>query len=934
MNVRVKKTVLKILKWTGYTIVFILLLLYFIPLLFPGQVAEQVKKLANKSLASELNFTESKFSFFTHFPSLTVSLDSVSLTGSAPYVNDTLLRAEQVAFGINLKRLIFDGEVKIDELYVTEAAINVKVNEQGQANYNVYVPAESQPKDTTAEGTAIRLDKIKFEDCHIKYNDRSAKILVDAHGFNYLGRGDLAEDVFDLQTDARIDSVDFYYDRVPYLKKKQLRADLITRINTNALSFILEKNELRINKLPLSFTGIFTILRDGYNIDIDAASENTTLKDLLSVAPPQYLDWLNDTDIDGRSDLLFTFKGRYNAAQNLQPDLTFNLQVRNGGIEYDGAPVPVTDFGLDLRAKLPSLDVEKLEVDLKNLGFKVGDKDYFSAYLQTRGMSQIAVKANIKGSLDLQTLDAALGLQNMDLKGSLKTDIKANGKYSADNKQFPVIKGGISLQNGWLKTDYYPNPISNITFVANASNNAGTFEDLKVAVSPASFVFEGNPVYIKASVSDFEDLFYDARIKGELNVGRIYQVFAQKGLEVSGYARADLALKGRQSYATTGQYDKLDNKGTVVLKNIKTTSELFPKAFFISEGQFRFQNEKMWFEKFGATYGKSDFAINGYLLNTINYFLESNGTLSGNFKVKSKRIAVDEFMALEDGENTERTTAVEYAKEDNPKMTGVVVLPKNLDVSLEADADKVEYTGLLLNNLKGKVGIGKGQLYLQNTTFDIIGCKVGIDAAYDDETPTKANFNAHLTAKDFSVKRAYNEIPLFRETVTAAEKAEGIISIDYKLKGDLNGNMAPIMESLEGNGVISIRNVKVSGLKMFGGLSKKTGSDALDNPDMKDITIKTKIERNLIYIEPFTFKVAVFRPTIKGTSSLDGELDLRIRLGLPPFGIVGFPIVITGNHEDPKIKVFSKTGDEIPEAEYNEKANKVVNEGGRKNKKT
>jgi hypothetical protein len=39
-----------------------------------------------------------------------------------------------------------------------------------------------QPKIPTEEGTAIPyLDKINFENCHhIKYNDRSAKIYVDA----------------------------------------------------------------------------------------------------------------------------------------------------------------------------------------------------------------------------------------------------------------------------------------------------------------------------------------------------------------------------------------------------------------------------------------------------------------------------------------------------------------------------------------------------------------------------------------------------------------------------------------------------------------------------------------------------------------------------------------------------------------------------------
>ena len=926
MNSSFKNITLKTLKVLGITIASVLLLLFLIPLLFPGKVSSEVKKIANKSLDTKMEFSKSRLSFFTHFPSLTVSLDDLSLTGSAPFSNDTLLKAEQVAFGINLKRLIFDNEVKINKLYISKALINVMVNQKGQANYNIYkAPEEDKNKaDDPEEGTAIRLERIDLEDCHVKYNDRSAKILVDAKGFNYIGKGNLSEDIFDLNTDAKIDKIDFYYKQTAYLRSKELRADLITRINTHALSFILQKNELRINKLPLTFTGLFTILRDGYKINIKAASQNTTVKDLFSVMPPEYLTWLEETEISGKSDLLLSFRGNYNVSKNQKPDLAFNLKINEGAINYQNAPAPLTDFQMDLNTVLPSLDVEKLLINLRTLKFKVGEKDYFNAYLHSKGFNEMTVDASVKGALDLATVDAALGLSSIDLKGILKTNIQAKGVFSTSKKLFPKTIGGISLRNGSLKTDSYPNPITDITFIANVLNKAGTFQDLIVAVAPASFVFEENPMYVNATLSDFSDLAYNAKIKGELNVGRIYKVFSRKGVDITGWAKADLSLKGKQSYATTGQYSKLDNRGTIILKNIKATSELFPKAFYIKQGNFRFQNEKMWFEKFDAFYGKSDFAINGYLLNTINYFLESHGTLSGDFNLKSKLINVDEFMTLKKGENTDRNLEVQYAKEDHPKMSGVVIVPKNLNVSLTTNVDKVEYNGLVLNKLTGKIGITKTGFYLENTNFNIIDCILGINATYKDESPTSAHFDAHFTAKDFSVQRAYKEIPMFHDMVTAAEKAQGIISVDYNVKGDLNGNMGPIYESLEGGGTLNLRDVKVKGLKLFDGISSKTGQEGLNNPDMKGIEIKSSIDNNLVHIEPFTFGVASFKPTIKGTTSFDGLLDLRMRLGLPPFGIVGFPIVITGTHDDPQIKIFSKTGKKIDDAVYDEKNNKVI----------
>ncbi|WP_417352581.1 AsmA family protein [Flavobacterium alkalisoli] len=925
MKVPVKKIFITGLKWLGGFIAGVLLLLYLIPMVFPGTIAQQVKNFANKSLDGELNFTDSKFSFFTHFPSLTVSLNDFSLKGSAPFRNDTLLKADEVAFGINLKRLIFDHEIKIDEVYVSDAFIDVMVNEKGEANYNVYVSQEKTP-DTIDSNTSLRLERVDFENCHIRYDDKSAKIFTEAFGFNYVGKGDLSEDVFDLRTDALIDSLDFFYDGIPYLEKKRVHADLITRINTNSLSFVLEKNELRINHFPLEFTGFFTILKNGYDIDINAVSKKHKFSELLSLLPPDYSQWEKDTKIKGQSDFQFVFKGRYDAARNKQPDLGFNLKVTDGFIHYKESPFPLTDFDLDVSALVPSLDFRKLDLKLRKLDFKVAE-DFFHADVVSKNFPDMDLKANVKGSVNLKTLNNTIGINAFDITGTLKADIKARGVFNKDKGLFPKTSGGFSLQNGELKTKYYPNPIKDIKLVASVQNNQGTFEDLKIAVTPASFVFEDNPVYINATLSNFNDVVYDIQAKGELDIAKIYKVFAVEGVDIHGYAKADLSLKGRQSYAVNGQYNKLNNRGALLLRDITAATEYFPKVFNISEGKFTFENEKMWFNSFSATYGKSDFSLNGYLFNAVNYFFDSNTIIKGSFTNNSRVINVEEFMASQGAADKEADEKV--VVEQSPQQSGVVTLPPNVDLELNANAKTVEYTGIVLNDLSGRVAINKGKLVLQNGSFSVIGCKVGIDADYDDESLTSASFKLHLKAKDFDVKKAYEEIPLFRELASSAENAEGIISADYTVEGDLNADMAPVYESLKGGGTLWIRDVKVSGYKMFNVLSSKTGKEGLSDPHLEDIEIKSTIKNSIITMEPFKFKVSGFRPKIEGKTSLKGDLDLRIRLGLPPLGIIGVPVVVTGNQDNPKIKIFSKTGEEIPESQYNEELNQVVDEGGR-----
>lgn len=930
-----KNIVLKTLKWVGIVVVVILFLLFIIPILFPGTISKQVKIFANKSLAGKLDYRKTHLTFFRHFPSLTVSVDDLILLGSKPFQQDTLLAAKEVAVGINLKNLIFDGEVKIDEIYVTDAYANVVVNSKGQANYNVYVSKPSNsPKDTTEKGTSIKLDLIKFRNWHIKYNDRPAAIVVDAKGLNYTGKGGLSEDIFDLKTDLGIDQLDFSLNRIWYARQKSLHADLITRINTDALTFVLRKNELKINDLPLKFTGFVSILKDGYDLDIKAASQKTTLRDMISVLPPQYLDWAKDTKIEGKSDLFFSLKGQFSEPRNVKPRFTARLLVNDGVISSTKAPVPMNNLNVDLNIDLPSLDTEQLGLDLRKLSFDLGTKNNFRAVVKTKGLSEMQVKADIKGALNLQTLDEALGLKDLEVRGMLNADVKADGIFSMDKKLFPKTNGILDLKNGWLKTAVYPNPIKNINVTANIKNTDGTFSSLGVKLEPFKFDFEGNPVFINADLQNFEDLLYKVRAKGVLNIGRIYQVFARKGIDVSGIIIADLSLNGRQSYATTGQYNKLANKGTLVVKNIKANTEYLPKPFYIKEGSFEFENEKMWFRKFYGTYGKSDFSLNGHLLNTINYFIERKGTLHGNFVLNSNYILVDEFMALKSGDNADQSLAVEYAKAENPKSSGVVIVPKNLDVSLQANAKKVSFKGLNIDQLQGMAAVKNGQVLLNNTSFNIAGSRMNLDARYQDESPITANFDVAFKVKDFNVQRAYKEIDMVRELATSAKDVSGIVAVDYKLKGDFDANMNPIYPSLEGGGIVNLRDVAVKNIKMLSVIGDKVGADAFNNPDMKGVNIETHIKDNLIHIEEFTFKVSVLRPTISGTTSFNGLLDILVKVGLPPAGWIGVPVVVTGTQENPKIKVFSRTGQGIVNALYNRKTNNVIREEKRDVKKS
>lgn len=905
-----KSISLKVLKYVGITLVSLLAFMFIAPYVFVDKINAEIKKIANEKLNAKLDYSESTISFFNHFPSLTVSLGQFKLNGSAPYENEKLITANEIAFGINVSSLIFGKSINIDKIFLSNADINVKVNKEGFANYNVY-KADTTQADKQSGDSSLKLEKIEIKNSKIVYDDLSTKLHFDIFGFDYLGKGDLSKDVFDLYSKAKIDKLNLLYDNEPYLMNKKVNADLITKVNVNSLSFIFEQNDLKINNLLVDFKGKFDFLKDGYNMDFILKTTNSNLNDLFTAFPPKFITWLDKTDLKGKTDFLLTLKGNYIASENVAPALNLDLKIRDGFVNYNKSTTPVTNLNLDFATKLPSLNPDLLIVDLKNLSLNIG-KDYLKAKIYCTGTTIPELDAELDAKIDLAKLTQTIGIPDLELKGMLIANAKAKGKYDQKKGVFPVTDATIDLKEGYLKTKYYPNPITNIEVVSTISNPKGTFEDLKVITKPAQFTFEGNPVFVEADLSNFKNLTYEIKAKGTLDVAKIYKVFSQEGLNLQGFIKADLQLKGNQSDAENGRYSKLKNSGTLEIQNINVATEYLPKNFLIKQGIFKFNQDKMNFNTFLASYGESDFKMNGYFQNVFNFIASKNGVLRGSFSFNSNYINVDEFMS-----NTISNTSVLVdEKTSNAKPVaitkGVIVIPSNLDLYLQANAQKVDFNGLKLKGAKGTLKIKNSSLSMQNTGFELIGCNVTMDANYNSVTPKRAIFDYHIKATEFDIKKAYNEVKLFREMASAAEKAQGIISLDYNLKGRLNENMEPVFPSLVGNGIVSVKNIKFYGMKMFNAVASKTNYDGIKNPEINKIDIRSSIKNNIITLERFRFKFAGFRPRIEGTTSLDGRLNLKMRLGLPPLGIIGVPLLITGNKDNPKVKI-GRTSEDLEE---------------------
>ncbi|TKC10866.1 AsmA family protein [Pedobacter polaris] len=1021
----------KFIKTLAISIISIFAALFIIPYLIPQTINKGITTAINKNIKGEIKFENTSISFFSHFPSLTLNLNKFLLKGSAPFQQDTLIAAKKLSLGINLFSL-FSNQIKIDEFYLDSANINILTNEKGIANYNVYKNEPSKEVKKNDKDPSIKIEGIFITNSNLVYNDKSIPMLVKTSGFNYSGQGDLSNALFDLKSKLSIEKIDLFYNNTPYLLNKKLNAKLITKVNTNSLNLIFDENNLEINALPIRFVGSFSFLKDGYELNFKTKAKETDLQDIFSALPAEVSDRLAKTKIKGYGEISASLIGKYIAASNTMPTLSFAIKVRDGSISNPTAPEPISNLFLNFKAKVPNLNPDSLTINMDSLFFNIG-KDFVASVTKIKGYKQPEIYTNTRSNINLEKWAKVVNFNSLHLKGQLIVTLKADGKYStkvvksgirqidtviatipkfslkatfsngylkyaslpiainkiafnidgsntdgdyknteiainnievvalnnfikgfgklqttenmaldvqlkslinfADikniypvkglelsglmnidlqskgnynkaKKLFPLTKANIKLANGRIKTSNFNQPLEQININASLTNNDGSLRNTFLIIKPISFEMAKQSFTLKADLKNFENIAYNVSSKGAIDIGNIYQIFAVKGYQIKGTIVTNVNFKGLQSDVKASRYGKLQNSGTITVKDLNLQADLFPKEFLIKNGLFSFVADKMKFDEFNAVYGKSDFKLNGYLSNVINYVLNEKAKLEGNFRLQSKQINADEFMVFADEKSVKSTAS-----------KGIILIPDNLNINFTANANNVFYNGLNLKNAKGNITINNGALALKQTGFNIAGANIEMNGNYKSLTPTTATFDFGLNAKEFNIARVYKEIKLFREMASSASKVKGIVGLNYQLTGKLNDEMYPVFSSLKGGGSLTLKKVSLMGFKMMNAISKETKRDSLNNPDLSDVEIKTSIKNNIITIERTKMKVAGFRPRFEGQVSFDGKLNLSGRLGLPPFGIIGIPLSITGTQEKPIVKLKRNKDSKLEEIE-------------------
>ncbi|MBY0425985.1 MAG: AsmA family protein [Cytophagales bacterium] len=858
----------------------------FIPKLYKSQLKSEIIYLADKNLDANVTFDDFDLDVFSQFPYVSISLKNLAILGEGTFAGDTLVHFPKIALAMNLKRYIMDHEIHISQISLDSPFINVWKLANGTQNWDIYKENIST-KDTTA--FYLDVDKVSVSNGKIRWNDEKAKVKLAIDQLNHRAKWDINKSIFDWETHTKIGDFTLDYDGIRYLNKKETEMDIVMEVDTEKSLLTFKDNNIRINHFNFSFDGSLGMNDREYVMDIRFSAKETLFKHLLSILPGVVMKDLKQLRTDG--DMAFDgfIKGIYNDSLSKLPSYRVNLKVIDASIQFDSLPIPAKNIDFHLIASNPDGIQEHTFIDLKSFSLNLGQNSV-RGFMKIYGLKSPKFHGELKSTLDLNDIRDFYPLKTFSISGWASMDLKINGIYDKTLKLFPNLNATFQLENGFLLSQSHPEPLKNIHLLVKLSNSTGKIQDSNAQIEQLTFSLEDEPFDIKGSITNFEELEYDFELKGRVDLEKMTKIYPLDGLKLTGIVHSDLKSKGKFSDIESGKYEKTVTEGIIDVYKFRAEGNSLALPLQVDTAYIQFSPTKISLPKLEGYLGKSDFKITGELTNYMAFLTSSTDIISGNVNLKSDSLSLNEWFSNNKPKSIDSSTQLK-----------LIEVPKNLSFVFDSDIGYLRYDDFHITHMVGEVKIKDGMLSLNETGFNSLNAKFKINGDYNTANIQKPFFDFQLNVQELDINKAYKEIKLIQQLAPAAKDAYGTISIDYKLKADLNKFMQPELESMEGGGSIRIHEAKIDGIKIMDEISQQSQKSKLKDGTVKDFVMESEIKGSKLIVKPFTMKLSDFHTEIQGTNDLSGKIDYLVKVSLIPFEGIKLPFHITGTYSKPKI---------------------------------
>ncbi|HEU4472427.1 MAG TPA: AsmA-like C-terminal region-containing protein [Flavisolibacter sp.] len=873
----------KFLKYTGISLLILIVLAFLIPVLFKGKILKLVKSEINKNIEAKVDFDDLDISLFRHFPKITLSLNKISVAGKGAFEADTLLSANRFDASVDIMSLISGKNIKIHGIYLGSPRIHALVNADGQANWDIAKQDTAKTSESPGEPSsfAMKLEEYAIEDGYIFYEDRQAGMKAEISGLDHKGSGDFTDDRFLLSTSTKAGTASFTYENIPYLAGVKTAIDADFEVDNSTSTYHFKGADISVNELNLKGDGFFRLVNDStYGMDISFNAPSNEFRHFLSLVPAIYKSGFDKLKTSGTAAFKGFVKGEYSPSR--MPAYEVDLTVKDGFFQYPDLPQPVQH--IDIAARLSNSDgrPDNTVIDITKGHLELGKEPFDFKLLFRNPETARYIDALVKGSLDLGQLGSFIKLDaGTKLAGMLKADVFAKGNLLALEGQGGAFNAGGSIDISRLSyaSPAFPQPISNGSLAIALANSGGTADATTVNISSGHLELGRDPIDFTLQIQKpVSDLNFSGTARGRFTLDNIKQFTAlEPGTSVTGVMEADVAYSGSKADIDKGAYDKINTTGTVSLNNVNYVSADYPEGLKLQQAKLQFNPKNIALQALEADFKQTHFSANGILNNLLGYAMH-NEPLRGTVNVSANKLNLNDWM----GSDTATASTATAPATASAASTAPFPVPANIDMTLNATAGSLTYDKVVYSNVKGTLLVKDETVQLQNVQTEALGGQIAFGGSYGTKTSkTQPDVSLTYAIKDVDVQKAFLAYNTMQKLMPLGKFLSGKLSSQFSMTGKLNGEMMPDLGSLTGNGNFLLLQGVLSKFQPLDKLATTLNVDALKDISLKDIKTHFEFANGKVLVKPFNVKIKDIDMQIGGMHGIDQSISYIIAMKIP-----------------------------------------------------
>jgi hypothetical protein len=471
-------------------------------------------------------------------------------------------------------------------------------------------------------------------------------------------------------------------------------------------------------------------------------------------------------------------------------------------------------------------------------------------------------------------------LSNIEVGGDVGFDGFVRGRYS--DTMMPHIRTALNIKGGLLKMPELPQRLEKIDTEFSFDYPTGALED---AALHLDFFGEmsGQQSSLVLDLKNLVDYQWDLNLNASLDLSKMGPLLPLKDTEMRGLINAEVATVGKMADVESENWQALPTSGFLKVQDFYYRTAEVSQDVSVSKLDASFDPEQIRLNALTGRAGTSDFDVEGQLTNYLAFALgDEEELLMGRLNHNSTLLNLDEWIP--------ETSEDSITEESSSEPLEVIRIPRNIDFIFQSEVDQIVFTGLSLEDFKGRLEVIDGAIKIQESGFSLLNGRFTMEGKYGSKSASPV-FDMAFGIKGLSIPEAFKSFTPIQQWVPVADKATGSFSSDFAVNGELGQDMMPDLTSLSGSGLVEIAEATLKEIKLLSEISALTRLSDGENKEvlatLKDVILQARIDEGRLHVQPFEVKIGGYDAAVSGSNGLDGSIDYVVAMQLPSGQIGG-----------------------------------------------